>query len=442
MSTDLVWFSHREKIWEVNNGKFSWTEKEKIWDWDNCTVSFAKTNEEKIRIVIRSNAGINSTYMGKHLFAWQNIPGDDDENKRLIDFLKDEHKIDWAEKAKIFKNGADKIDIYSGEKKRVEIILEENNQNAKLRFVNGVSYDLQVKVEDDEINIYRGKPVELRYMLGFEVYYENIKEPETECYIVRNPGKKEGPKLRWVLQLDDSHWIWEWAKEGGMIKDSYINMLYQSINKDRSLPFNKNDNIFNVKVEEKNNKIIPVIYQPAVDALENYIREIHCKETEKNDGSKEVEVTLVFNNEQLRNNFFLNRPYQWLRENILYGRKHDIETFKILVSKDSSDFIFKNIYSKIDDKEYGLEFDNIHGDKTDPPRRKIKYFFINSRHPIVFINTSNHAMAENDANHRLWKWEYIPWLENSAVILGEKTRIDVEKQIEEKNKLKTEKNHR
>ncbi len=60
--------------------------------------------------------------------------------------------------------------------------MDENNLNAKLKFANGASYDLQVKIEDDEINIYRGKPVELRYMLGFEVYYESIKEPETECY--------------------------------------------------------------------------------------------------------------------------------------------------------------------------------------------------------------------------------------------------------------------
>jgi hypothetical protein len=329
------------------------------------------------------------------------------------------------------------IEIYSGEEKRVEIILDEDNQNAKLKFANNSCYDLQVKVEDDEINVYRGKPAELRYMLGFEVNYETIKEPETECYIVRNPGKKEGPKLRWVLRLDNKHCIWEWAKEGGMVKESYIYELYQSINKTRSLPFNKNDTIFDVNVEE-NNKIIPVIYQPAVDALENYIREVHCKETEKNDGSKEIDVTLVFQNEQLRNNFFLNRLYQWLREK-MYGRKNDIETFKILVSKDSSDFVFKNIYSKIGDIEHGLKSDNIHGDKTDPPRRKIKYFFMNSRHPIVFINTSNHAMAENDANHRLWKFEYIPWLENSAIVFGEKTRNEVEKQIKEKNRLKSEK---
>ncbi len=438
MSKGIIWFSHRENIYKVNKGKFSCTENEKIWDWDNCTVSFAYKKDEKLRFVIRSNARINSTYLGKNLFTWQNIPKVYVDNEKLIDFLKDEHEIDWADKAKIFKSSADKIEIYSGEEKKVEIILDENNQNAKLKFKEGALYDLQVKVEDDQINIYRGKPAELRYMLGFEVNYENIKEPQTECYIVRNSGKKEGPKLRWVLNLDDKHCIWEWAKNASGIKESYIYELYQSINKTRSLPLNKNDNIFNLNVEEKSNKIIPVIYQPAVDALENYIREVHCNETENNDGSKEIEVTLVFHDEQLRNNFFLNRLYQWLREKILYGRKNDIESFKILISKESSDFVFENIYSKIGEKEYGLKFDNIHGDKTDPPNRKIKYFFNNSRHPIVFINTSNHAMAESDTNHRLWKFEYIPWLENSAVILGVKSRKDVEKQIEKKNKIKSE----
>lgn len=69
MSTEDVWFSHREKIWEVTNGKFSWTEKEKIWDWDNCSVSFARAIKDKLRVVVRSNARINSTYLGEHLFT-------------------------------------------------------------------------------------------------------------------------------------------------------------------------------------------------------------------------------------------------------------------------------------------------------------------------------------------------------------------------------------
>lgn len=38
MENKEVWFSHRENKWEVIDGKFSWTEKEDIWDFDHCTV--------------------------------------------------------------------------------------------------------------------------------------------------------------------------------------------------------------------------------------------------------------------------------------------------------------------------------------------------------------------------------------------------------------------
>ena len=57
-----------------------------------------------------------------------------------------------------------------------------------------------------------------------------------------------------------------------------------------------------------------------------------------------------------------------------------------------------------------IQKDDIHEDKPDPngnvPIHDIKYYFANTKHPIVFINTSNHAMAEFDTNKRLWKWEY------------------------------------
>ena len=39
-------------------------------------------------------------------------------------------------------------------------------------------------------------------------------------------------------------------------------------------------------------------------------------------------------------------------------------------------------------------------------------------HPVVFINTSNHAMTEMDRNPTLWKWEYQPFEEKSPVTFG------------------------
>ena len=67
-----------------------------------------------------------------------------------------------------------------------------------------------------------------------------------------------------------------------------------------------------------------------------------------------------------------------------------------------------------------MNADSIHGDETPPPAPKhpIKYYFVNHQHPVVFINTSNHAMAEYDTNDRIWKWEYIPWLNDAPVKLA------------------------
>lgn len=48
------------------------------------------------------------------------------------------------------------------------------------------------------------------------------------------------------------------------------------------------------------------------------------------------------------------------------------------------------------------------------------------KHPIVFINTANHAMSYRDTNRTIWKWEYIPWEENGPVILEEKSREELE----------------
>jgi hypothetical protein len=44
----------------------------------------------------------------------------------------------------------------------------------------------------------------------------------------------------------------------------------------------------------------------------------------------------------------------------------------------------------------------------------------------IGINTSNHAMAEHDANRTLWKWEYVPGVIDSPVCLGCKSREEIE----------------
>ncbi|MFZ3170316.1 MAG: hypothetical protein WA130_22105 [Candidatus Methanoperedens sp.] len=339
MDNEEVWFSHREKKWEVIDGKFSWTDKEDIWDFDYCTVGIARTLENELICVVRSRTDKNSSYMGN-------------------------------------------------------------------------------------------KPVELRFMLGFPI--NKVTEPATELYTARKkiPDKKEGPRERWVCQFDDDYWIWEWARDREDISNSHIFQLYQLIKKEGLSPSINSDNIFDVDVEN-NDEIIPVIYQPAVDSLKNFVREVHCaRKPIDTYGSYEVEVTIIFNDEHLQKHdiSIVDNLYRSFREKT-YGRIYDIETFKIIAKKDPNDkyFTFENIYS---DNSQLVE-DSIHGDKIPPPVpfRKVGYFYMNGNHPVVFVNTANHALAGHDANRRIWKWEYIPWLKNAPIIYGKKTREEINREF-------------
>lgn len=92
----------------------------------------------------------------------------------------------------------------------------------------------------------------------------------------------------------------------------------------------------------------------------------------------------------------------------------------------SDRFTFAGIYSN----EEELNADSIHGDRILPaPEHSIKYYFVDRNHPVVFINTSNHAMAEHDTNDRIWKWEYIPWLNDAPIKFGSMTRLEIEQSL-------------
>ena len=285
-----------------------------------------------------------------------------------------------------------------------------------------------VRSKYDRLSEYMGgKSVRLRYMLGFDV--TRVSEPDSEPYTARknDPEKREGPKERWVFQLDDDYWIWQWAQEGGDIRSSAIHRLFERLRDEISNPSLTSHNIFEVDVESKDGALIPVIYQPAVDALKNFVRELHCAELpSRPDGAREVEVSIMFNNEQLREHAIANELYERFRL-WFWGRTIDIETFKILIPKDIGDnsYVFELIYSG----DAQLNVDGKHGDPPIAPERRIKYYLVNNNHPVVFVNTSNHAMAEHDTNHRLWKWEYIPWVENAPIRLGSKTRKEIDKEF-------------
>ena len=70
MAANTVWFTVKEKKWQVDYfGKFSWTGKEELWDSDNCTISFARTLNDKCLVVVRSSQTKTSSFMEKKRYA-------------------------------------------------------------------------------------------------------------------------------------------------------------------------------------------------------------------------------------------------------------------------------------------------------------------------------------------------------------------------------------
>ena len=111
--------------------------------------------------------------------------------------------------------------------------------------------------------------------------------------------------------------------------------------------------------------VIPIIYQPAIDSMKNFVRIIHCSPYKTGGEYYEVEVSIIFNNEQLRQHSFFNNLYEIVRY-YLYGRTLDIETFRIRFKKDieGHKLIFHSIYRD----KHDLEYDSIHGDSVIPAR--------------------------------------------------------------------------
>ena len=128
-------------------------------------------------------------------------------------------------------------------------------------------------------------------------------------------------------------------------------------------------------------------------------------------------MTLIFQDETLRKHGILNGIYRYIRL-LKYKRTMDIETFSF---KDDQ-FYFGDIYSG----DSNLFEDTIHNEMDVPA----KYYFQDTNHPVIFVNTSNHALAPHDNNHDLWKWEYVPWSGTIPIKSGTKSRAEIERSFE------------
>jgi hypothetical protein len=298
--------------------------------------------------------------------------------------------------------------------KRTKIIFLDDN--TKLR------WDKKQKTAGSKLNKYT-----LHYVIHFNVQIPLLPNMihEEKIEEQRHGKKASGEKKDcWVLNLDNQHKIWKRKDEDNEARNNMMKILESIKIKQKSQQISPVDvskrgvkaNIMNIQV---------VVYHPARDLwgehIRNYIQEIHIKRLVT---ENKILVTIVYNDERLREHAWLDWIYRRFRK-LRHGRTFDVESFCIVPDKKAypKEFDFPDIYSR-DNK---LEKDNIHLTKCGVT---IKHYFGNNPLlPIVFINTSNHAMAEMDKNCNKWKIEYRIWEQQCPVYVGTNTRCEIEKYL-------------
>ena len=299
---------------------------------------------------------------------------------------------------------------------------------------------VNVRTKKIQYSMYMKKNIEIKFLYSFNI--SSIQDPVTENYDQNGcPRNEAGQGFRWAIHLKkegNEHRdrrdcsIWQWALEGD-ISQSEIFSLFKDI-KEKFKPSNNIMNVDDIETKFNDNKtIVPVIVQPSTDGWKNFVRQVHCAKLD----DSQYEITLVFNDEHLRKHGALESFYRFLRP-FLYGRLTDLESFKVILEENAiSHYIFPGIYSG----RSGIGEDSIHGDKEwflrKAPRRSTKYHYSDKMHPIVFINTANHALGEEDNNGTLWKWEFVPWEHDSPIVHGSKSRKEIEKLVKKLDEKET-----
>jgi hypothetical protein len=391
-----IWFSHREKVYLADIGQFFWTDEDHNWDWDNLSsIDILRSGSDRLKFVIRRSSAILGR-LGKKTA----------ELRFMFDF--EAHVIHAPS-------------------------LEEDYIASKC--ISGDPYRLLIDPHRWRIAGQRDRFVlqcdDDKYIWQYsELQNQESSNARYQLPWHLNQWRTVGPRERFVLQIDDDRQIWQHADKMNQ-KYFIIDEIYSAIqqNKLKSLPPRAGSHILKLHVKEPivlhDNKpsIIPVIYQPAVDGMRGILEEVHCCPQEDNS----IQVTLVFAYEPIRRHKWLSQIYEKFRSS-LYGIG-ELESFIIQIGEDGlpNSFDFTDIYSG----NNSLEEDSIHGDpkSSNPAPHLVRYYAESYYHPIVFVNTANHAMAEYDTNPHLWKWEFIPWLENTPVILGNKSRSELEDKL-------------
>ena len=149
----------------------------------------SELNKQRIKII----KIINSIYLDdflkekgmkdtEYLFCWDEIPGNG--NNRIIEFLKDEFKIEWAKTENISKIDDVSTIIVSNKEKSLSLKLNDEKTKVKLKIDDGRVDEFIVKTDNGKLNIYDNEIEKFKKnFLNWFFYYPIVDTEKYNLYI-------------------------------------------------------------------------------------------------------------------------------------------------------------------------------------------------------------------------------------------------------------------
>lgn len=97
------------------------------------------------------------------LFNWDEIPRNNNENKKLIEFLKKNYCVDWVKEEDIERDIDGKIIISSIGNKYISLKLNDDKSIVNIRVDDGRNIELITKTENDKLSIFYDNKVNLKF---------------------------------------------------------------------------------------------------------------------------------------------------------------------------------------------------------------------------------------------------------------------------------------
>jgi len=132
-------------------------------------------------------------------FSWDDVPGND--SRKLLDYLQTHYDIDWAKSAEISKSDDGKVICIVKDENLAEIKIDEKKEKATLKISDGRIHDLEVKKENNKLNIYDNffgvgiTQNELQYLEFLTNQYHLNPRPKLILVVEGNGEAEQFPRL-------------------------------------------------------------------------------------------------------------------------------------------------------------------------------------------------------------------------------------------------------